>query len=155
MAAFKATLEEVVSADLLIHVRDVAHPDTIAQKADVEAVLAEVGVTETTPRIEAWNKLDLLHGEAREDLLAEAARRDDVIAISALTGEGIDTLIRAVGDLLTAGHQRYTITLDAADGARAAWLHAHGEVLDQDVEGDRIIYEVRMAPADFERFDAR
>lgn len=155
VAAFKATLEEVVSADLLIHVRDVAHPDTIAQKADVEAVLAEVGVTETTPRIEAWNKLDLLHGEAREDLLAEAARRDDVIAISALTGEGIDTLIRAVGDLLTAGHQRYTITLDAADGARAAWLHAHGEVLDQDVEGDRIIYEVRMAPADFERFDAR
>jgi GTP-binding protein HflX len=79
VAAFKATLEEVVSADLLIHVRDIAHPDTEAQKDDVEQVLADIGVAEGTPRFEAWNKLDLLDGEAREDLLAEAvqARRRD------------------------------------------------------------------------------
>jgi GTP-binding protein HflX len=155
VAAFKATLEEVVSADLLVHVRDVAHPDSAAQKADVEGVLAEVGVTDTTPRVEAWNKLDLVDGEAREDLLAEAARRNDVVAISALTGEGVDALVRHVADLLTAGHQRYTITLDAGDGAGAAWLHANGEVLDQEVEGDRIAYEVRMAPRDYERFATR
>ena len=91
VAAFKATLEEVVSADLLVHVRDVAHPDSAAQKADVEAVLAEVGVSDTTPRVEAWNKLDLVHGEARDDLIAEAGRRDDVVALSALTGEGWTT----------------------------------------------------------------
>jgi GTPase len=155
VAAFKATLEEVVSADLLIHVRDIAHPDTEAQRTDVEAVLTEIGVAATTPRIEAWNKLDLLHGDERRDYLAEAARRDDVMALSALSGEGVDALITDVAALLTAGHQRYTITLDAADGAAAAWLHAHGEVLDQAVEDDRAVYEVRLAPRDYERFATR
>ena len=155
VAAFKATLEEVVSADLLIHVRDVAHPDTAAQKADVEGVLTDVGVGETTPRIEAWNKLDLLTGDDREELLVEAARRDDVVPLSALTGEGVDALIRHVAERLTAGHQRYSVTLDAGDGAGAAWLHAHGEVLAQDVDGASITYEVRMAPSDYERFATR
>src|SRR3954462_632140 len=84
VAAFKAPLEEVVSADLLIHVRDIAHPDTQAQRDDVEGVLRDLGVSETTPRIEAWNKLDLLEGEAREDMLVEAGHRDDVVPISAL-----------------------------------------------------------------------
>jgi GTP-binding protein HflX len=152
VAAFKATLEEVVSADLLIHVRDVAHPDTEAQRADVEGVLAEVGVPERTPRVEAWNKLDLLDADARADLLPEAARRDEVVAISALTGEGVDDLVRHVAELLTAGHRRYTITLDAGDGAAAAWLHQHGEVLGHAAEGDRAVYDVRMAERDYERF---
>ena len=155
VAAFKATLEEVVSTDLLIHVRDVAHPDSAAQKSDVESVLAEVGVAESTTRFEAWNKLDLLDGPDRDDLLDEAQRRDDVIAVSALTGEGVDALIRRVADLLTRQHQRYEIMLDTADGAGAAWLHAHGEVLGQEVEEDRIAYEVRMAPEVYERFMAR
>ena len=155
VAAFKATLEEVVSADLLVHVRDVAHPDTEAQRADVEAVLDEVGVPEGTPRVEAWNKLDLLDAEARADLLAEAARRDEVVAISALTGEGVDDLVRHAADLLTAGHRRYTVTLDAGDGAGAAWLHQHGEVLGHEVDGDHAVYEVRMAERDYERFVGR
>ena len=155
VAAFKATLEEVISADLLVHVRDVAHPDSAAQKADVEAVLADLGVAEDTPVFEAWNKLDLLDADDREATLAEAARRDDVIAISALDGEGVDTLVAAIAARLTAGHQRYTITLDAGDGAGAAWLHQHGEVLDQAIEGDRAVYEVRMAPRDHERFLTR
>jgi GTP-binding protein HflX len=155
VAAFKATLEEVVSADLLIHVRDVAHPDSAAQKADVEQVLADIGVGEGTPVIEAWNKLDLLSGEVRDDLLAEAARREDVMALSALSGEGVDNLIATVAGRLTEGHQRYTITLDAGDGAGAAWLHQHGEVLDHAIEGARAVYEVRMAPKDYERFATR
>ena len=155
VAAFKATLEEVVSADLLIHVRDVAHPDTLAQKADVESVLADIGVGEGTPVIEAWNKLDLLDLDEREELVGEAVRRDDVVAISALSGEGVDELVRTVSDRLTAGHVRYTITLDAGDGAGAAWLHQHGEVLGQEVEGDAAVYEVRMAPGDYERFAGR
>ncbi|WP_326524227.1 GTPase HflX [Sphingomonas sp.] len=155
VAAFKATLEEVVSADLLVHVRDVAHPDSAAQKADVEGVLADIGVEEATPRIEAWNKLDLLGDDARAELLGEAARRDDVVAISALTGEGVGDLLGAISARLTAGHQRYTITLDAGDGAGAAWLHQHGEVLDRTVEGESAVYEVRLAPADYERFVVR
>lgn len=155
VAAFKATLEEVVSADLLIHVRDVAHPDTEAQRADVETVLAEIGVADTTPRFEAWNKLDLLDGDRRSELLADAARRDDVVAISALGGEGLGDLVEQVAAKLTAGHRRYSIALGAGDGAGAAWLHAHGEVLDSEVDGDQAIYDVRLSPSDYERFTRR
>ncbi len=155
VAAFKATLEEVVSADLLIHVRDIAHPDSEAQKDDVEQVLADIGVAETTPRFEAWNKIDLLDGEARDDLLAEAAKREDVMPVSAVSGEGVEALITAVAARLTEGHRRYTIHLDPADGAAAAWLHQHGEVLEQGMDGERAVYEVRMAPRDYERFLTR
>lgn len=155
VAAFKATLEEVVSADLLIHVRDIAHPDSEAQKDDVEQVLADIGVAETTPRFEAWNKIDLLEGEARDDLLAEAAKREDVMPVSAVSGEGVDALVHAVAARLTQGHRRYTVHLDPADGAAAAWLHQHGEVLEQGMDGERAVYEVRMAPRDYERFLTR
>ncbi|AJP71643.1 GTPase HflX [Sphingomonas hengshuiensis] len=152
VAAFKATLEEVVSADLLIHVRDVAHPDSEAQKDDVEQVLSDIGVAEETPRFEAWNKLDLLDADSRAYLTAEAAKRDDVMPISAITGEGVDALVEAVAARLTQGHRRYHIELDPADGAGAAWLHQHGEVLEQSIADDRALYEVRMAPRDYDRF---
>ncbi|CUS46466.1 MAG: GTPase HflX [Pseudomonadota bacterium] len=155
VAAFKATLEEVISADLLIHVRDIAHPDSAAQKADVEAVLTEIGVAITTPRIEAWNKLDLLDDDDRTERMGEAEHRPDVVALSAMTGEGVGTLIDKVAALLTQGHRRYRIELDASDGAGAAWLHAHGEVVAQEIEDDRAVYEVRMAERDFERFSQR
>lgn len=155
VAAFKATLEEVVSADLLIHVRDIAHPDTQAQKDDVEQVLSDLGVDEATPRFEAWNKLDLLDAEQREDVLAEAAKRDDVVAVSALSGEGVATLIGTVAGVLTQGHRRYTIKLDPSDGAGAAWLHQHGDVVEHWMDGERAVYEVRMAPKDYERFEVR
>ena len=155
VAAFKATLEEVVSADLLIHVRDMAHPDREAQRADVEKVLNEIGVAESTERFEAWNKLDRLDAEDRAALLEQAGERDDVVAISALTGEGVGDLIDAVAAKLTAGHRRYRIELDPADGAAAAWLHQHGEMITQGLEGDRAIYDVRLAPADYDRFLTR
>lgn len=152
VAAFKATLEEVVSADLLVHVRDVAHPDTEAQRADVESVLEEIGVDPATPRFEAWNKLDLLDDERRAELLADAGRRSDVLAISALTGEGVEELSVAVAAKLTAGHRRYHLTLDAGDGAGLAWLHAHGEVVRQETDGLESHVEVRLDPSDYERF---
>ncbi len=155
VAAFKATLEEVVSADLLIHVRDIAHPDTIAQRDDVEAVLKDIGVDPATPRFEAWNKLDLIDGAARAAVLAEAEKRDDVVAVSALSGEGVDALVERVAARLTQGHRRYRIALDPSDGAGAAWLHQHGEVIGHCVEKGRAIYEVRMAPKDHERFETR
>ncbi|WP_375270651.1 GTPase HflX [Sphingomonas sp.] len=155
VAAFKATLEEVVSADLLIHVRDIAHPDSEAQRADVEAVLEEIGVADTTPRIEAWNKVDQLELVDRDVLLADASRRDDVVAISALTGQGVDDLIRHAATRLTSAHRRYVIALDPADGAGAAWLHQHGEVLSQQIDDDQAHYEVRMAERDYDRFQQR
>ena len=155
VAAFKATLEEVISADLLIHVRDIAHPDSEAQRADVETVLAEIGVSETIPRIEAWNKLDLLQGDDRDAMLAEAERRKNVVALSALTGQGVPALTATVAASLTEGHRRYHITLDAADGSAAAWLHAHGEVIDHVVDDGQATYEVRMAEREYERFMTR
>ena len=103
----------------------------------------------------AGDKHALLDAEDGEATRAAEARRDDVIALSALDGGGVDTLVAAIAARLTAGHQRYTITLDAGDGAGAAWLHQHGEVLDQAIEGDRAVYEVRMAPRDHERFLTR
>jgi GTP-binding protein HflX len=155
VAAFKATLEEVVSADLLVHVRDIAHPDSEAQRADVEAVLGDIGVAETTPRFEVWNKLDLLDGERHDALIEEAERRDDVVAISALTGEGVEALMAQVAAKLTEAHRRYWITLGAGDGAGAAWLHAHGDVLRQTADGLETQYEVRLALRDYERFMQR
>ncbi|QBM75393.1 GTPase HflX [Sphingomonas sp. AAP5] len=155
VAAFKATLEEVVSADLLIHVRDIAHPDTLVQRDDVETVLRDIGVDTSVPRVEAWNKLDLLDEDERAEWLGEAARREDVVAISALSGEGVAGLLDTVAALLTVSHRRYTILLDAGDGAGAAWLHAHGDVLSQSVEGEQAIYDVRMAERDYERFAQR
>jgi GTP-binding protein HflX len=155
VAAFRATLEEVVSADLLIHVRDIAHPDSEAQRADVETVLAELGVAETTPRFEVWNKLDLLDDDTQTELTGEASRRGDVVAVSALNGEGVDDLIEKVSAKLTAGHRRYRIALPAGDGAGAAWLHAHGEVLGSVVDGDEALYDVRLSEADHDRFSRR
>jgi GTP-binding protein HflX len=155
VAAFKATLEEVVSADLLIHVRDIAHPDTDAQRSDVEAVLSDIGVADATPRFEAWNKLDLLESDTHGAMIAEAGRRDDVVAISALSGEGVADLIDRVAAKLTAAHRRYAIDLDAGDGAGAAWLHAHGEVLAQQVEGTTLHLDVRLSPDDHDRFLSR
>ena len=125
---------------------------TLAQKADVEAVLADLGVSETTPFLEVWNKVDLLDEDARAELVSEAIRRDDVVAVSALRGDGIDLLVRLLSQRLTQGHQRYTIRLAPEDGASAAWLHQHGEVLEQAIQGNEAVYEVRMSPKDYGRF---
>jgi GTP-binding protein HflX len=155
VAAFKATLEEVVSADLLVHVRDIAHPDSEAQRADVETVLAEIGVDDNTPRFEVWNKLDLLDPDAHDEIAGEAARRDDVVAISALSGEGVPHLIEQIAAKLTGAHRRYQITLDASDGAGAAWLHAHGEVFGSVDDELETTYDVRLSDADYDRFTRR
>ena len=155
VAAFKATLEEVTAADLLIHVRDIAHPDSEAQRADVEAVLEEIGVAAETPRLEAWNKLDLLDAEARDALLADAAKRADVMPVSALSGEGVADLVRRVAADFTAGHRRYSIAIAHDDGAAVAWLHERGEVVGQEEGEGETTYDVRLAPADRERFSRR
>jgi GTPase len=156
IAAFRATLEEVQSADLLVHVRNMAHPDREAQREDVEDVLASLGMAEegAPPRIEAWNKLDLLPADERARLLGEAARREDAVAISALTGEGIEALSTCMAEKLRSGEQVHEIRLAAAEGGRIAWLHARGEVLDQRMDRDQVRMSVRLSPENWARFQA-
>ncbi len=155
VAAFRATLEEVASADLLIHVRDMAHPDREAQRDDVEDVLVSLGLGEEgPPRLEAGNKVDLLEPEERQALLNDAGRRDDVVPISALTGWGLNDLLRRIGERLTKNDKIVEIRVPATDGGKIAWLHARGEVLDQSVDQDEIRLSVRLSPDNWARFQA-
>jgi GTP-binding protein HflX len=156
IAAFRATLEEVASADLLIHVRDMAHPDRDAQAEDVEDVLTSLGIGEgeRPARLEAWNKVDLLNEEERLALILEADRREDVVPISALTGWGLDHLRNHISQALQRDTQVHRIRLGAAEGARLAWLHSRGEVLDQRTDGDEIEVDVRLSPDNWARFQA-
>ena len=141
VAAFRATLEEVTAADLICHVRDMANPSHAAQKKQVMGVLGDLGVvdpdtgTSAIPILEVWNKADLLTKERLKEL-AEAADVHEAALISAETGEGIDALADRLATLLTAKARDLTVTLPLADGRRIAWLHAHGEVLDEQDAGE-------------------
>ncbi len=158
VAAFRATLEEVLEADVIVHVRDVAHPDSDEQKSDVEAVLRDLGVVESpdaAPVIEALNKIDLLEDEARAAMLAQHA--DDSVAISAIGGQGVDALRRLISETLQRSARVEEYDLDANDGAKLAWLHEHGEVLARSASDGRIHVRVRIgedAKARFERMFA-
>ena len=156
IAAFRATLEEVASADLLVHVRNMAHPDREAQREDVDDVLQSLGLAEegAPPRIEAWNKVDLLSAEERDRLMEEAKRRDDVVPISALSGEGLEDLRESMAQRLRSGEQVHQIRLPAGAGERIAWLHARGEVLDQRLDHDELELSVRLSPDNWARFQA-
>lgn len=166
IAAFRATLEEVLSADLIIHVRDIAHPDSEAQRDDVLDVLSELGIAGEgalkgeegevpPPIIEAWNKLDLLDADQAERLREIAARRSDVVILSALTGEGIDNLQRAISSRLTSGAQIHHLRVPIADGAALAWLHEHGEVLASHAEEAEMAIDVRLSDSALARFNKR
>jgi len=153
VAAFRATLEEVTSANLIIHVRDIAHSDSEAQRIDVERVLAEIGVAgEGTQMIEAWNKIDLLAPEQRAKVLGSAERRDDVVAVSALSGDGVDDLLAAASERLRTANKVRKVTVAAANGQALAWLHAHGEIVDQQTEDLETRLEVRLSDVDWARF---
>ena len=154
VAAFRATLEEVVSADLIVHVRDIAHPDSDAQRSDVIEVLAELGAEETA-LIEAWNKVDLLGGDESARVRAEAERRKDVVVLSALSGEGVGELLACAAGRLRKGAELRTVTVPAGEGEAIAWLHANGEVAAQRTEGMETTLEVRLSDRDWARFRAR
>ncbi len=156
IAAFRATLEEVREADLLVHVRNMAHPDREAQREDVDDVLKSLGLAEegAPPRIEAWNKIDLLGAEERGRLIEEARRREDVVPISAVTGEGLDDLRDRMSICLRSGEQVHEVRLPASAGERIAWLHARGEVLEQSFDDDQIQLSVRLSPDNWARFQA-
>lgn len=154
IAAFRATLEEVASADLILHIRDRSHPDSDAQAADVATVLASLGLDEpdSPPRLEVWNKIDKMGEPERDEMLGEAKRRDNVVAISALSGEGVDGLLDVVGTHLQAGSTVHQLKLKSSEGGRMAWLHAKGEVLDQRHDGNLTHIVVKLSPENWERF---
>jgi GTP-binding protein HflX len=151
VAAFRATLEEVIEADVILHVRDVAHEDTRAQMHDVEHVLRALGIEEHDQRlIEVWNKIDQLDAAQRlqTENLAERQTEREVVAVSALTGEGLDRLDAVIEARLSAGRPELEIQLDPGDGAGLSWLHRHTEVLDRHYRDDgHLVLHVRADPA--------
>jgi GTP-binding protein HflX len=130
IAAFRATLEEVVAADVILHVRDVSHPEAESQSADVASVLSELGIGKDDCRIiEFWNKADLLDDDQRDMRRVQAHRRNNCILGSALKGEGLDALLAAIEDHLALSLDIYEVAVAATEGRELAWLHENGEVL--------------------------
>jgi GTP-binding protein HflX len=135
VAAFRATLEEVLAADLILHVRDISHAETEHQAEDVRAILEALGVTRETPQLEVWNKLDCLGEERRATVLAQAARSAGVHAISAVTGEGLEALMAAVRTSLAPETHVSTLHLGFGEGKRRAWLYDQG-VVEAETQGE-------------------
>jgi GTP-binding protein HflX len=157
VAAFRATLEEVLAADLVIHVRDISHPDAEAQAADVEGVLRELGLAEVVDRglVEALNKIDRLDAFQRDEIVNQAQRRPDAIALSAATGEGIDTLCAEIDRRLGAGREVADLSVPLSDGAGIAWLYRRAEVIARRDDAETAFIRVRIDPADIKRFHQR
>jgi GTP-binding protein HflX len=122
VAAFRATLEEVLEADLICHVRDISHPESAAQARDVATILESLGVRETVPQIEIWNKIDRLDDAARAAALTQAARQNGVQALSAVTGQGIDDLVTAISRALAEVRHLSVVHLRFDEGRKRAWL---------------------------------
>ncbi len=164
VAAFRATLEEVTAADVIVHVRDIASPESKSQRRQVLQVLADLGLIEegeapTIPVVEVWNKWDLLTAERAADLREIVAARPEEIIVpaSALTGEGSRELLERIGAFLTTGAKVHQFVLPAGDGQRLAWLHAHGEVIDESEadegeEGPERRLTVKLTPRELGRF---
>ena len=164
VAAFRATLEEVTTADLIVHVRDIVHPDSDAQYDDVCTILSSLGVNGpqddgegdapfAISQIEIWNKIDTADSDGRAAIEEMAARRSDVAVISAVTGENVEAARVLMAAQLTALHKVQRIYLGYQDGEAAAWLHARGEVLADEPEDEGHVLTVRLDPADSARFE--
>jgi GTP-binding protein HflX len=154
IAAFRATLEEVLEADIILHVRDASHDETEAQKKDVLKVLSELGVEEGNDRpiIELLNKIDLFEPEQRAGLLASNRRGAGSIAVSAATGEGLDALLARLEAIFALSQVTVAVRLDPADGAGLAWAHSHGRVTAHNSADDRLELEVAVDRRDLPRF---
>ena len=153
--AFRATLEEVSEADVILHVRDAAHPDSDAQNKDVLAVLASMEKDGTldsawpSRTIEVLNKADLMGG------VEAVAARHGAVAVSAITGEGLSDLTAAIDRHIAAGMETADFSIEPADGARLAWLYQHGEVISRRDDDEMVHVTVRLLPADRARFESR
>jgi GTP-binding protein HflX len=128
VAAFRATLEEVLAADLILHVRDISHDETDNQAEDVAKILASLGVDENIPQLEVWNKIDQMEADDIEASQARSERSDDIFAISAITGEGIDALLSEIATRLQGEQTTEALTLPFSAGKERAWLFAEGVI---------------------------
>ena len=157
VAAFRATLEEVTEADVVLHVRDAAHPETDAQKADVEQVLQDLGVADhdTKPFIEVLNKADLMPPETRTRFAAMSRRHEDTVLISAKSGEGFEALLAELDRALDHSRETMTVTVRLDDGALMAWLYRTGEVLEREDQGLESKMTVRLDPDDAARLSSQ
>ena len=160
IAAFRATLEEVIEADVILHVRDASHKDSEAQLHDVEHVLRTLGIEEKAGHvIEVWNKIDLMDGEGRMRLFNSAERQSadkPAVPVSALTGEGLERLGAAIEARLSASGLMLDLLLDPADGAGVSWLHRNTKVMETSMREDgKLAMKVRADPAKAERVRAK
>ncbi|MDP1584899.1 MAG: GTPase HflX [Bradyrhizobium sp.] len=148
VAAFRATLEEVLEADVILHVRDISHEDAEAQQRDVDTVLRQLGIDPDAGRIlEVWNKIDRFDAQMRENLQNIAARRPPerpCFLVSAETGEGVDALLTAIEYRLAATRMTLDLSIDASDGAGISWLHRNSEVLAKELHDGRYDMTVRV-----------
>jgi GTPase len=152
VAAFRATLEEVLEADLIVHVRDIAHPESDHQAEDVETILTDLGVAEATPKIEVWNKSDLLPPD--DPRLNVADRREGVFPASALTGAGLEPVFDAITETLDAERATAVLDLPYAQGRARAWLHGQGVVQDEEPGEDGMRLVVNWTATQRRRFEA-
>jgi len=157
VAAFRATLEEVTEADIVVHVRDAHHPDSAAQRDDVLAVLADLGLGHLAEDglIEALNKIDLLEPGERDSLLNQAQRNAETVALSAVTGEGCDALLRLLDRRLEDGARAVRLAVPLSDGKTLAWIYEHGEVLGRRDDAETAHLSVRLSEADLGRLHHR
>ncbi|MBT2132035.1 GTPase HflX [Planktotalea lamellibrachiae] len=135
VASFRATLEEVLAADLVLHVRDISSENTDEQAKDVTLIMEELGLDETTPMLEIWNKIDLLEGSEADARRVEASRMDEVFSLSAVTGEGFEPLMAAIEAKLDTVRETVTMLLAFSKGKQRAWLFAQG-VVDKEEPGE-------------------
>jgi GTP-binding protein HflX len=134
VAAFRATLEEVLEADLILHVRDISHPDSAEQAADVQDILSSLGIGAQVPMIEVWNKIDLLPADQAAMLADPAHRRKDCVLVSAQTGEGVDELRAAIAGAVAQSKFEQALTVPFSGGAARAWLHEAGVILSEETD---------------------
>ncbi|SMX35118.1 GTPase HflX [Actibacterium lipolyticum] len=152
VAAFRATLEEVLEANLILHVRDIAHADSQEQATDVRAIMAELGVSEDTPQIEVWNKTDLLTDDQREALQVKADREPNIFTMSAVTGAGVDALLDAVTNALDEERTERELVLPYSEGKKRAWLFDQGVVTGETQGEDGYVIQVRWTARQEKRF---
>ena len=154
VAAFRATLEEVLGADLIVHVRDIAHPGSDEQARDVLSILSTLGVSSERPLLEVWNKIDQFDGDERDALRARAARDENIFAVSALTGEGIPDLLDEIAEQLQNARTETVLHLSFEDGRRRAWLFEQDVVQEESQTENG--FEIRVLWSDVQkaRYDA-
>jgi GTP-binding protein HflX len=158
VAAFRATLEEVTSADYIVHVRDIAHPSTEAQRTDVLSILRELGIGEngegdSPPIIELWNKCDKLPAEERAQLSELAKRTPNCFLISAQTGEGVDLFVEQLAARITAEGIERDLVLDAAQGDVLAWLHSKGQVCSVEEKDGMLFVTAMLTPRGWGQYE--